>query len=128
MLQCKLTGKAQEVCAALSVEDSINYEVVKGAILHVYELVPEAYRQRFREFRKPASQTFVEFAREKSTLFDKWVPASEATDFSSLRELVLLEGFKRCLPDRLVTYLNEQKVTAVSKAAVLAEVFALTHD
>lgn len=40
MLQCELTGKAQEVCAALSVEDRLDYEAVKGAILEAYGLVP----------------------------------------------------------------------------------------
>ncbi len=46
LLQCKLTGKAQEVCATLSLEDSLKYDAVKAAILRAYELVPEAYRQR----------------------------------------------------------------------------------
>ena len=53
LLQCKLTGKAQEVCAFLSTEDSLVYETVKSAILRAYELVPEAYRQRFRSLGKP---------------------------------------------------------------------------
>ena len=57
LLQCKLTGKAQEACASLSVEDGLSYEKVKGAILQVYELVPEADRQRFRGLRKTAGQT-----------------------------------------------------------------------
>ncbi len=52
LLQCKLTGKAQEVCATLSLEDSLNYDMVKVAILRAYELVPEAYRQRFRNHKK----------------------------------------------------------------------------
>ncbi len=38
LLQCRLTGKAQEVCAALSLEDSLDYDVVKAAILRAYEL------------------------------------------------------------------------------------------
>ena len=47
-LQCKLTGKAQEILAALSLEDSLSYEAIKTAVLRAYELVPEAYRQKFR--------------------------------------------------------------------------------
>ena len=127
LLQCKLVGKAQEACAALSIEDSLKYEAVKSAILRAYELVPEAYRQRFRSMRKSASQTFVEFAREKGILFDRWCLASKATDLGSLRELMLLEEFKNCVPERTVVYLNEQKVTTLQGAAVLAEEFALTH-
>lgn len=40
LLQFKLVGKAQEVCSALPVEDSLQYESVKNAILRAYELVP----------------------------------------------------------------------------------------
>lgn len=45
MLQCVLTGKAQEVLAALGNEQASQYDVVKTAVLHAYELVPEACRE-----------------------------------------------------------------------------------
>ncbi len=54
LLQCNLVGKAQEVCAALPIEDSLNFDVVKLAVLRAYELVPEAYRQKFRACSKTA--------------------------------------------------------------------------
>ena len=40
-------------------------ECVKTAVLCAHELVPEAYRQRFRNHEKRLGKTFVEFAREK---------------------------------------------------------------
>ena len=43
LLQCKLSGKAQEVVAALSLEDSLHYDTVKTTVLWAYELVPEAF-------------------------------------------------------------------------------------
>ncbi|CAI5637598.1 unnamed protein product [Oreochromis niloticus] len=125
LLQCKLVGRAQEVCASLSIADSLDYEVVKATILRAYELVPEAYRQKFRACSKSDSQTFVEFAREKAVLFDKWLAASKVNNFTQLKELILLE-FKTCLPENIVVYLNEQ-VELLSKAAVLADEFVLTH-
>lgn len=127
LLQCKLTGKAQDVFATLSLEDSVNYEAVKAAILRAYELVPEAYRQRFRSHKKNPGQSFVEFAREKSVLFDKWCTSSKVNDLKDMRELILLEEFKNCVPERVVVYMNEQKVTSVSQASVLADEFTLTH-
>ena len=48
LLQSGLVGKARAVYSALSIEESGQYEVVKMNILKAYELVPEAYRQRFR--------------------------------------------------------------------------------
>ncbi|XP_054598100.2 uncharacterized protein [Nothobranchius furzeri] len=128
LLQCKLSGKAQEVMTALSVSDCGDYDTIKDAVLHAYELVPEAYRQKFRSLRKrDEGQTFVEFAREKGLLFDKWLQSSKVTNLNELRELVLLEEFKRCLPERTVLYLNEQKVNNLSAAALLADEFMLTH-
>ena len=127
LLQCKLTGKAQEIYAALSLEESLCYESIKTAVLRAYELVPEAYRQKFRTFKKMSDKTFVEFAREKETLFNRWCKASNAVDFNTLSQLVLIEEFKNSLPDRIVTYLNEQKVGTLAEAAVLADVFVLSH-
>ena len=71
-LQSVLVGKAQEIYGSLSVEQSSNYEHVKEAILKAYELVPEAYRQKFRNYLKFDSKTHVEFAREKENLFNRW--------------------------------------------------------
>ncbi|KAJ8046341.1 hypothetical protein HOLleu_04981 [Holothuria leucospilota] len=57
LIQSNFTGKAQEVYSALSIEDSMDYDKVKKAILQAYELVPEAYRQKFRKYRKADTQT-----------------------------------------------------------------------
>ena len=109
LLQCKLVGKAQEVCASLSIEDSLDYKILKKTVLQAYELVPEAYRQKFRNSEKTANQTFVEFVRDKSVLFDKRCQACNVKTMAELGELILLEEFKKCLPERIVVYLNEQK-------------------
>lgn len=111
----------------LLLNKSLDYDFVKATVLRAYELVPEAYRQKFRNCGKDVSQTYVEFAREKELLFDKWCQASKITNFKQLRELVLLEEFKRCLPERIVVYLNEQKVTALAEAAACSDEFVLIH-
>lgn len=75
-------GKAQEVCATLIVEQSLDYNVIKAIVLRAYELVPEAYRQKFRKCERTVNQTYVEFAHEKGVLFDKWCQASKVKDFA----------------------------------------------
>ena len=52
LLQSVLIGKAWEIYAALSLDQSSEYETVKTSILHAYEVVLEAYRQKFRESTK----------------------------------------------------------------------------
>lgn len=127
LLQCVITGKAQEVYASLSIEDSADYTIVKAAILKAYELVPEAYRQRFRQYTKLSNQTYVEFAREKEILFDRWCVSQKAESREQVRQLILIEEFKSCVPVALATYVNEQKVDTLYKAATLADDFVLTH-
>lgn len=51
LLQCVLTGKAQKAYSSLSVHDSQKYLKGKDAVLKAYELVPEAYWQKFRNMR-----------------------------------------------------------------------------
>lgn len=46
LLLCVLTGRAQEAYSAICVEARLDYEM-KSAVLKAYELVPEAYRQKF---------------------------------------------------------------------------------
>lgn len=57
MLQSLLTGKAAEVYSALGEAESSDYEQVKSVILRAYELEPEAYRQKFRRYKKFDNQT-----------------------------------------------------------------------
>ncbi len=126
LLQCVLVGKAQEAYSSLPVEESLDYEQVKIAVLRIYELVPEAYRQKFRNHIK-TDETYVEFVREKESMFDRWCASMKVKTYEELRELILLEEFKNCLPERVETYLNEQKVLKCSAAAALADEYVLTH-
>ena len=65
LLQSVLIGKAVEVYLALAIADSSDHDKIKAAILKAYQLIQEAYRQRFRRYKKSDNQTFVEFSREK---------------------------------------------------------------
>lgn len=127
LLQCVLTGKAQQAYAALPADESLVYGKVKAAVERAYELVPEAYRQKFRNLRKLENQSYAEFGRDKMTLFDRWCVSQGVKDYDQLRELILIEEFKNCISDKVATYINEQKVSNVSDAARLADEYALTH-
>ncbi|KAJ8050189.1 hypothetical protein HOLleu_03291 [Holothuria leucospilota] len=127
LIQSNFTGKAQEVYSALSIEDSMDYDKVKKAILQAYELVPEAYRQKFRKYRKANTQTYVEFAYQKERHFDRWCASKRVSTFDALRQLMLVEEFKRCVNDDIKTHLEENKADKLSEVANLADQYALTH-
>lgn len=71
LLQSVLTGKAQDAYASMAPKACLDYDQVKSAVLRAYELVPEAYRQKFWKLKKHDGQTFCEFGREKEALFNR---------------------------------------------------------
>ena len=59
LLQSVVIGKARDIYTQLSLEQSSDYDKVKEVIFKAYELVPEAYRQKFRNCRKENDQTYL---------------------------------------------------------------------
>ena len=128
LLQSVVIGKAREIYTQLSLEQSSDYDKIKELILKAYELVPEAYRQKFRNCRKENDQTHVEFARTKEQLFDRWCSSKKiGSDYPKLRQLMLLEEFKRCINSDVKSFLDEKEVETLEKAARLADDYTLTH-
>jgi hypothetical protein len=128
LLQSSLIGKARDIYTQLSVEQSSNYDTVKDIILKAYELVPEAYRQKFRNCRKEVGQTHVEFARIKEQLFDRWCSSKHIEhDYDNLRQLLLIEEFKGCIHADVKSFLDEKQVDNLEEAARLADDYSLTH-
>ena len=129
LLQSVLIGKAREIYTQLGIEQSHHYETVKELILKGYELVPEAYRQTFRNCKKDSNQTHVEFARSKEQLFDRWCCSKKIDqNYDKLRQLVLVEEFKRCIQSDVKTFLDEKQVETLEEAARLADDYNLTHE
>ena len=91
-------------------------------------MVPEAYRQKFRDCRKEPNQTHVEFARTKEQLFDRWCSSKKVgSDHEKLRQLMLVEEFKWCINSDVGAFLNEKEVENLDVAARLADDYSLTH-
>ena len=128
LMQGVSIGKAREIYTQLAVEQSHHYETVKELILKGYELVPETYRQKFRNCKKDSTQTHVEFARKKEQLFDRWCCSKKIDqNYHKQRQLVLVEEFKRCIQSDVKTFLDEKQVETLEEAACLADDYYLTH-
>ena len=128
LLQTVFIGKAREIYSSLSLDQSSNYDFVKESILKAYELVPEAYRQKFRNARKQPAQTHVEFARTQKQLFDRWLGSKDVNhNFEKFEQLVLIEQFKQCVHPDIKTHLDERDINNLHEAATIADDYSLTH-
>ncbi|KAK3880887.1 hypothetical protein Pcinc_014647 [Petrolisthes cinctipes] len=126
MLQTVLKGKAQNAYASLSADQSFDYDTVKRVIMNAYELVPEVYRLKFRTERKPSNQTYVEFARDKRELMNRWLHSSKVKTLDDLKQLILLE-YRKSIPREISVYLLEREVKGIERAAILVDEYSLNH-
>lgn len=126
LLQCVLTGWAQEAFSSLSKADSNNYAKVKAVVLKAYDSAPEAYSQRFRYWKK-GDKSYLELVRDLVTHFSSWCAVTEVKYFDYLSNLIVLEQFKNSVPEPVAMYINEQGVKTTGEAAALASDCVLTH-
>ena len=97
--------------------DADNYDKVKAAFLKTFTLVPEWYRQEFRNMRPGKDQSQIEFFKLLSLTFDKCLRAGEVTSYDDLYDLVVLEHFKMTLPAAERTNLSDLGIKKGSRAA-----------
>ena len=100
---------------------------MRELILKGYELVSEAYRQKFQILTKSGNRTFTEFAQEKAQLFDRWCVLEKINSYEKLWELILIEEFENCLGTDIRAFVNNQKADKLTEAARLADNYSLTH-
>ena len=125
LLQSTFFGKAQKVYATLSEEQCSKYATVKATILNAYELVPEAYRQKFRKFTRSNGQTSLD--KRKLFLIVGISLSRLRRNKIELKEVVLMEEFKNSVPLSIKTHLEEHQIIKLKKAAVVANDYELTH-
>ena len=127
LVQSKFFGKAQRIYASLSRDESSQYDEVKACVLKAYELIPEAYRQRFRNLRKGSNQTFIEFSQLKEEAFLRWCESKNVDTYESLKELILIEDFKWGVSNEIKVHLDDKEAETLKRAAKLADEYALSH-
>ena len=94
----------------------------------MYELVPEAYRQKFRHCRKENYQTRVDFARTKENyLTEGALQKKIGSNYAKRRQLIQVEEFKRSINSDVKSFLDAKKVETFEKTARLADVYILIH-
>ena len=84
-----LSDKAQQAYASLSAEDAAQYENVKDAVFHRYNIKEETYRQRFRSRRKGTGETYQEQVSRLLDVAKKWL--KECTTVDELLDDIIKE-------------------------------------
>jgi hypothetical protein len=127
LLSTVFTGRAAQAHAAVSEGQCTDYKIVKAAVLQAYEMVPEAYRQRFRESRRAPGQTYAMWGRDLVLNLQRWTRASKVASQEDLEQLVLFEAVRNAVPPEVQTHIDEHDFKSVEEALTSADNFVLTH-
>lgn len=117
-----LTGKARGAYVHMDIDDSLDYDKVKSAILSKYDINPETYRQRFRSLDVQPDESPRELYARLKELYGKWIQPKGKT-IHDIGETIILEQFLRMLSPELQVWIREHNPGSAMEAARLADVF-----
>ncbi|XP_026065997.1 uncharacterized protein LOC113048415 isoform X2 [Carassius auratus] len=117
-----LTGKARAAYVLMDIDDSLDYDCVKSAILRKYDISSETYRQRFRSLEVESSESPNELYARLKELYGKWIRPKGKT-IEEIGEIIILEQYLRMLSPELQVWIRERGPDTAAEAASLADVF-----
>ncbi|GFT83162.1 uncharacterized protein TNCV_2129741 [Trichonephila clavipes] len=124
-------------------DEAQDYVHVKEMLLRRFKLSAEKFRQLFRQHKKVQEDTWRDYYFEIKSYFEGWLDKLKIANFNQLKDLIISDQIKRCVPpevrghfvddwsdwvspseltDRLDVYCNIRNITtSVKKTAHLRE-------
>ncbi|XP_071486349.1 uncharacterized protein [Diadema antillarum] len=128
-LSTLLTGKALEVYTRLPSEDANDYDKLKSALLHRYELTEEGFREKFRPINYPEEgETYSQFSERLRRYLLRWVELAEIEQsFEGLCELFIIEQMYKVCPKEMKLFVKERKPNRLEGLITLAQQYQEAH-
>ncbi|XP_069139203.1 LOW QUALITY PROTEIN: uncharacterized protein [Argopecten irradians] len=120
-----LKGRALDVFTRLSVEDSLNFDTLKKALLRRFEKTEEGFRKSFRSERPDPGETFGQFGTRLDGYLKKWVEMTNTQKtYDGLKDLMVRDQFLHCCGKDLALFLKERVPKTMEEMARFADQFA----
>ncbi len=112
----------------LSVDESLDFDALKTALLKRFQLTEEGFRSKFRNSKAEMGETPQQFVVRLDDYLLRWMDLAKVSkDFEGLKDLVLREQFMQASSKPLQIFLKERKVESVKEMAELAEQYQEAH-
>ncbi|XP_069108215.1 uncharacterized protein, partial [Argopecten irradians] len=124
-LSVLLKGRALDVFSRLPVDQSLDYSVLKDALLKRFETTEQGFRKKFKTGRPEAGETFVQFAVRLDSYFLRWLEmANSPKTFEGVKDLIIRDQFIQACGNELTLFLKERIPATITEMAKLADQFA----
>ncbi|GFX45832.1 CCHC-type domain-containing protein [Trichonephila clavipes] len=78
-----------------------NYDYIKGVLLKRFKMSPETFRQKFMKHQRIPARSWRDFVFEITSYFEEWLDGMEVRDFKSLKDLIVTDHLKKCVPGEI---------------------------
>ena len=118
-----IRGKARIAFSRMPVEDTLDYEAIKKAILKCFDLTPDALRRKFRSSIRQPDESHREWSIRLESLMDNWIDSEGvrilSEDAKKLREVFIKEHFVNKVSQELQRRIKEQSFDTLKDLANL---------
>jgi hypothetical protein len=123
-----LQGSALSVYHSLCVSGSVEYDILRRALLTKFLCTKDGYRDRFRGCKPDADESFLSYATRFAHLFDRWIDMADIEiTYAGLRDLMLCEQILAAVSKDLAVFLRERNLKTSQELIEAAENYRLAH-
>ena len=127
-LTAVMSHRGQQCINALPVEDRVDYDTVKAALMTHYHVTAERYKRQFKEATKKPHETHAQFHFRVGVLFNKWVGLEGCGEsFDRLRELMIREQIMATYRKELKVFIAERETESLEAIAKVADRYEQAH-
>ncbi|MEE6520885.1 hypothetical protein FKM82_018837 [Ascaphus truei] len=123
-----LNERALNVVAYLPEHLDQDYEAIKAALLHRFNVTPETHRQKFRALQHEGPGGFSELVGRLTSLCKQWVGGLEVESFEGLLDLVVHEQFLTLCPPEVRKWVKDRDPKSAIEAGKLADSYVANRN
>jgi hypothetical protein len=128
-LSALLRGRALDVYARLTADDSKDYKVLKEALLRRYQMTEEGYKRRFYSAKADIGESPPQFITRLSKYLDRWIELANIQEtYEAVCGLFIREQYLATCGKELELFLRERAVTDLNELGKLAEQYQDAHS
>ncbi|PIK51534.1 hypothetical protein BSL78_11561 [Apostichopus japonicus] len=122
LLSALLTGKALNVYSRLSDDDSKNYDILKKALLCIYDMNADGFRRKFRGSKLEGGENYIQLVDRLTGYLERWVDLSNATkSYVGMLDFMVKDQFYSMCPKDLRIFVKEGQPVSVKDMANRAD-------
>ena len=108
----------------MPVEEALNYDMLKAALLKRNELTEEGFKRRYKRCRPESGETFQQFTSRLKSYFTRWIDMSGINKtYEGLADLILRDQLAFICNRDLELFLREREPKSLEQASKLADQF-----